>query len=243
MGGRRRPAAAEGAALRRSSSMTAPWLVIQHVPWEGPGSIATIARNRGIALETVSAGKTALEPSEVLERFSGLIVMGGPMSVNDTAEHTYLDQERSLLAAAVARGRPVLGVCLGAQLLAAALGARVFPGPEPEIGFAPVRLTEEGRRDPVLGGAETIPAFHWHGETFELPKGAVLLGSTAAYPHQAFRIGSSAYGLQFHLELDAELLEAWRPHLPDGTPLGEPDRLAVERAGHLVFERFFRTVG
>ncbi len=128
----------------------------------------------------------------------------------------------------VARGLPVLGVCLGAQLLAAALGARVSRGHAPEVGAGHVRLTAEGARDPALGvGGDPLPVLHWHGDSFDLPDGAVLLASSGAHPHRAFRVGP-ALGLQFHVEMDAAAVEAARPHLPAGTDLDRAALHAIE---------------
>jgi GMP synthase (glutamine-hydrolysing) len=137
----------------------------------------------------------------------------------------------------------VLGVCLGSQQLAAALGAEVKHGPEREIGLGRVELTPEGLADPVLGpaadGAAGLPVVHWHGDTFDVPPGAVRLASSDRYPNQAFRAGPRAYGLQFHVEVDRALAAGWEPHLPAGVELAEPGRAAVERAGRSVLERFF----
>lgn len=221
--------------------MSGSWIVVQHVEWEGPGLIAEEAARRGIALRMVRVDRRERIPApEELGSFGGLVVMGGPMSVNDDLPH--LGEERRLLRAAVGRDLPVLGVCLGAQLLAAACGARVYRGPAPEIGFGRVTLTPEGRRDPVLGPEGDFPAVHWHEETFELPPAAVLLAGTKAYPHQAFRLGSRAYGLQCHVEVEAALADGWAARGGPALRLDAPRRAAVERAGRSILGRFFERV-
>jgi GMP synthase (glutamine-hydrolysing) len=135
--------------------------------------------------------------------------MGGPMSANDDGALPWLREEKELVAAAVRSGKPFWGVCLGVQLLAASLGARVYAGAEPEVGVLPVELTEEGAGDPVFSVLPpTLPALQWHGDTFELPKGAVRLAGSPAYPNQAFRF-ENAYGVQFHLEVSRDMAREW----------------------------------
>jgi GMP synthase-like glutamine amidotransferase len=214
------------------------WVAVQHVPFEGPGSIAPAAARRRAPLRVCHPYLGEALPR--LEELRGLVVMGGPMGVSDTDSHPYLADERKLLARAVAAELPVLGVCLGAQLLAAALGGRVYRGAHPEIGPGTVALSAEGRADPVLGAAGRIelPVVHWHQDTFELPAGAVRLAGSDLYPNQAFRAGVRAYGLQFHVEVDRALAEGWREHLPAEVELPEPACEAVETVGNLVLPAF-----
>lgn len=219
------------------------WVAIQHVPYEGPGLIAAEARRREVALSVRHPYRGDRLPA--VEELAGLVVMGGPMGVADTSAHPHLAGEIELIAAAVAAGKPVLGVCLGAQLLAAALGARVYRGERPEIGSGCVSLTPDGRADPVLGaaGRDELPVVHWHQDTFDLPFGAVWLARSGLYPHQAFRAGAGAhaYGLQFHVEVDRSLAEDWHTRLPDGAVIDERGRADVERVGRRVIEAFFTT--
>ncbi len=150
------------------------------------------------------------EPLPPLEGIDAIVAMGGPMSVNDETEHPWLVGEKRLVAEAVSRGVPFFGACLGVQLLASSLGARVTAGAAPEVGVLPVFATEAAAHDPVFSGlAWPRPTLQWHGDTFELPEGATLLATSPAYPHQAFRVGELAYGVQFHLEVTDEMADEW----------------------------------
>lgn len=219
-----------------------PWVVVQHVDHEGPGTIAAVLDAAGIARTTVRPDRGDALPAA--GALGGLVVLGGPMGVHDTDAHPWLADERDLVRDAVAAGLPVLGVCLGAQQLAAALGAEVTTGPAAEVGPGMVTLTPAGRRDPVLGpeyrglSGTTIPCVHWHRDTFALPEGAVHLAATRAFPHQAFRHGPVAYGLQFHVEVDEDLAGRWRPLLPDGTVLDRSAVAAVSATGRRILQRF-----
>ena len=165
--------------------------------------------------------------------------MGGAMGVHDTEEFPWLDTERRWIAERWRPACPVLGVCLGAQQLAAALGAAVTTGPSPEIGVDEVELTPEGRTDPVLGPeGDRLPVVHWHGDTFDIPAGAVRLATGDRYPNQAFRYGRAVYGLQFHIEVDDAMAEAWAPELPAEVTLDVDERRAVEAVGRRALGRF-----
>ena len=158
--------------------------------------------------------------------------MGGAMGVHDTEEFPWLEDERRWIAAAVSSDVPVLGVCLGAQQLAAALGASVRTGPGPEIGVGAVALTPRAGPIPCSGPkASAWPSIHWHGDTFDVPAGAVRLATGDRYPNQAFRYGRAVYGLQFHIEVDDAMAEAWAPELPAEVSLVVEDRRVVEAVG------------
>lgn len=182
-------------------------LVLQHIACEPPGVFEDVLRERGASIHRVELDEG--EPLPDWRAFEAIVAMGGPMSVNDDAERPWLTDEKRAIGDAVRSGKPYWGVCLGVQLLAAALGARVYPGPEPEVGLLPVELTEDGRADPVFGTLESgLATLQWHGDTFDLPDGAVRLASSLAYPNQAFRY-ERAYGVQFHLEVSAEMAREW----------------------------------
>lgn len=173
---------------------------LQHVPFEGPANFAQWFSSRGhVMASTLLYERTAALPG--LESFDFLLIMGGPMSVNDEAEFPWLVDEKRFVEKAVNAGKIVVGVCLGAQLIANVLGSRVYRNREKEIGWFPVRLTEEGLRSRSFKGfTRDFMAFHWHGETFDIPAGAVRLAESGVCMNQAFEYEGRVVGLQFHLE-------------------------------------------
>lgn len=183
-------------------------LVLQHIRCEPPAAYGEALAARGHVLHPVEVDEG--EPLPDWREYGAIVAMGGPMGAYEDADHPWLVDEKRLIHDAVHAGLPYFGACLGVQLLAAALGARVYPGPAPEVGLLEVQLTEAGRRDPV---ASILPAsfttLQWHGDTFDLPEGAVSLFESPAYPNQGFRFGEVAYGVQFHLEVDAALADEW----------------------------------
>jgi GMP synthase (glutamine-hydrolysing) len=183
-------------------------LVIQHIACEPPGVYEDVLRDRGAAIERVELDEG--DPLPDWQRFDAVIAMGGPMGAADDEELPWLAGEKRLIRDAVHAGTPFWGVCLGAQLLAASLGGRVYSGQAPEVGVLPVTLTPEARDDPVFAEApHALPTLQWHGDTFDLPAGAQLLATSPAYTNQAFRWGQAAYGLQFHLEVSTEMAAEW----------------------------------
>ena len=184
-------------------------LVIQHVPHEGLGTFGPVLKEAGCRLVACNASaRRVVWPS--LEGVDGLIVMGGPQSVYEQARYPFLKRELELLQQALKDGRPILGVCLGSQLLARALGATVKKIPQKEIGWFPLMRESAADCDPLFtpfGPTETV--FQWHGDTFTLPKGAIRLASSPLCREQAFRYGANAYGLQFHLEVTGAMIRAW----------------------------------
>jgi GMP synthase (glutamine-hydrolysing) len=184
-----------------------PMLVLEHIGCEPPAAYEQELRAQEIPLHRVRLHEGDELPDWREHR--GIVAMGGPMGVHDEALHRWLAPEKRLIGEAVRAGVPYWGVCLGAQLLAASLGARVAAGPAPEVGVLPVMLTPQAANDPVFGGLpHSFPAFHWHGDTYELPAGAVWLASSEQYEQQAF-VFQRAYAIQFHLEVDAALVAQW----------------------------------
>ncbi len=172
-------------------------ICLQHVSFEGPGAFASSLSTRMVSLERY------LVPENGLPKDAGdlLIVMGGPMSVNDS--DTWIAEEAAFIRSALRAGKPVIGVCLGSQFMAKALGATVRSGKALEIGMTPVRLTDDGKQDPVFGAApDAFEVFEWHGEIFDLPNDCVSLAGSEIAPLQAFRYGDRAYGMLFHAEME-----------------------------------------
>jgi GMP synthase-like glutamine amidotransferase len=189
---------------------------LQHVPFEGPGAFAKTLATRGVSLDSY------LVPKDGLPQDAGdlLIVMGGPMSVNDL--DPWIAEETAFIRSALRANHPMIGVCLGSQFMAKALGATVRSGKALEIGMTPVRFTDEGKNDPVFGDCpEAFSVFEWHGEIFDLPDDCVPLAGSDIAPLQAFRYGERAYGLLFHLEMEEGGIDSLcRECAPDVTKAG-----------------------
>jgi GMP synthase (glutamine-hydrolysing) len=193
-------------------------LVFQHVPYEPLGTLDPLLKEAGFRIRYVNFGRDPHQrPS--LEKYEALIVLGGPMNAHQIDTYPNLATEVDVIREAVDSGMSVLGICLGAQLLAKALGGRVARNEEREIGWYDVELTEQGRADPVISSfAATQSVFQWHEDGICLPDGAEHLATSAASRVQAFRYGEHAYGFQFHLEVDASLVERWLT-VPDNQPI------------------------
>jgi GMP synthase (glutamine-hydrolysing) len=194
-------------APRFGGACLATTLALRHVPFEDLGLLAPILVERRHSLRYVEMPTADLAAVDAVSP-DLLVVLGGPIGVYESDRYPFLDREIEWLAARLAARRPTLGICLGSQLMARALGARVYPSGVKEIGWAPVELTAAGRTS-CLARLEGTPVLHWHGDTFDLPAGAALLASTPVCRHQAFAVGEHALALQFHAEACGGALEAW----------------------------------
>ena len=186
--------------------MTPQVLVLQHVPWEKPGRILTNLEDLGINYQVLSIVDEKKPDLPSFDEVAGVVIMGGPMGATDYDKHPGLKAEIKLARAAIAVNKPVLGVCLGHQIIATALGAKLHHGEAPEIGFGPIKRVD--KHDYFSMWDKQIDVLHWHNDVVGLPEGAQLLARSSATKVQAFRAGS-ALGLQFHLEVTASLLEEW----------------------------------
>jgi GMP synthase (glutamine-hydrolysing) len=183
--------------------------VFQHVPYEPLGTLDPLLKESGFRLRYVNFGRVP-SARPTLDRYEALVVLGGPMNSDQIDSYPNLKTEVEIIREAVDRNMSVLGICLGAQLLAKALGGSVRRNAVREIGWYDVDVTDAGRSDPILSAfADRQRVFQWHEDGIELPPGAQLLASSPASPVQAFRYGEHAYGLQFHLEVDGSLIERW----------------------------------
>lgn len=216
-------------------------LAFRHVPFEHLGQIQPALESRGIGFAYADLYRDSAPLPDPAD-YAGLIFMGGPMSVNDGLP--YLEREMAWIAAAVGRGQPVLGVCLGAQLIAKALGGRVYRNPVKEVGWFDIEFTPTAARDPLFACTRPLETvFHWHGETFELPPGAAHLAHSAACRNQAFRAGRNVYGLQFHLEVTPAMIADWcrqDANCGDVRELAQPidphqNAVRLEELSHSVF--------
>jgi GMP synthase (glutamine-hydrolysing) len=181
--------------------------VIRQVAFEDLGTLGPALGRHGYRIQLADAGVDDLQPAGAADL---LVVLGGPIGATDDARYPFLADEAGLLARRLADDRPTLGICLGAQLMARALGAAVYAAPRREVGYGPLELTAAGRASPLRHVDGTLAqVLHWHGDTFDLPAGAECLAGTPDCPHQAFALGRRALALQFHAEAEAARLERW----------------------------------
>jgi len=229
-----------------------PVLALRHVAHEGLGTIEDAFRQHQVVFSVVDLFKDSLRTFHP-EQLAGLVVMGGPMNVDETDQHPFLADEVKWLQQAVDVQLPVLGVCLGSQLLAKALGAKVWPNRVKEIGWYDIELTDAARTDALLADSQPVQrVFQWHGDTFDLPDGAVQLARSVQCEQQAFRYGPSAYALQFHIEMTSEIVADWLANDgncgelasldyidPEAIRRETPDRIGpLQSLAHRVLGRF-----
>jgi GMP synthase (glutamine-hydrolysing) len=232
--------------------MTRTALVLQHAAPEGPGGIGDALRRADVATRIIHVYRG--EPVPASLDADALVVMGGPMGVYEADQYPHLRDELRLIESALQQGRPLIGICLGSQLIAAALGARVYPSGRKELGWYPVTLTEAAATDALLGDApRQFVALHWHGDIFDLPAGAVHLASSQMTAHQAFRYAENAYALLFHMEVTPPHLDAMMTAFADEIAEAgvSSESMHADAAQHLatlqalgatVFDRFARSV-
>ncbi|MBI5101882.1 MAG: type 1 glutamine amidotransferase [Nitrospirae bacterium] len=191
-------------------------LILKNASHEGPGTIESFLADNKISFKIVECSREDIPSSS---EFDTLVMMGGPMSVNETDIYPYIGKEIQLASEFMKSGRKVLGICLGAQIMAKSLGSKIYPGKEKEIGWYEIELGNGGKSDrlmrvlasdPASGKQRDVfPVFHWHGETFDVPSGAAHLAESELYPNQAFRYGDSSYAFQFHIEVTKEMIYDW----------------------------------
>ena len=231
-------------------------LTLRHVPFEDLGLLGPLLRDREFSIEAVDVPVSDLEAIDPLEP-DLMVIMGGPIGVYQTQEFPFLVSEISLIERRIAAGKPTLGICLGSQLMAKALGARVYPATAKELGWMPIKLTEAGNKSVLAELGSQTPVLHWHGDTFDLPADAALLASTELCRHQAFSYGpnSFALALQFHPEVRTLELEAWFVgHIAEITATPDTDVKSLreqthrwapvlEMPAHAMFKEWLATLG
>ena len=230
-------------------------LVLQHVESEGLGIIDGAVRRKGFVADFIRVFKGERIPRNI-QRYAGLIVLGGPMGVYEEEIYPFIKDEIALIKSAVKEEIPVLGICLGSQMLAKAAGADVYKGKKKEIGWYDVRLTDEGKRDRLfIGLPDRFIVFQWHGDTFDIPENSKCLASSELFPHQIIKVGKNAYGLQFHLEVTEKMAREWidvnDKELLSVKSYIDPKQIlkdmsayieTVHRYGEVVFNRFLNLI-
>ncbi len=215
--------------------------ILKHVANEGAGTIHDFLISNGIPVRFIELYRGEAIPSD-LSKLRAVCVMGGPMNVDDEAKFPFLKAEDAFIRLLIREHIPVLGVCLGSQLIAKALGKKVYKAPTPEIGWGKVQLTAEALEDPLFKPLykKEMQVLQWHEDTFDLPDGAVLLATNGQVPHQAFRYGRTTYGLQFHIEVNGSMLLDWFEAKPGGAEVMNFYR-AYQAELQILTQRFYRS--
>ncbi len=223
-------------------------LIIKHIDIEGPGTLGVFLKRNRVDCLTVDIGKGEKLPAS-LSGIGGIVSLGGPMNVYEEDVYPFLKAEEQLLKSAIENNLPVLGICLGAQLLAKALGAKVKKSPQKEIGWSKVKLTKGAFRDNLFEGLDRhLEVFQWHEDMFDLPENSVLLAESSACPHQAFRAGQNIYGLQFHLEIDKQMINSWsvrynqRHHRIDYLFDFFSKKSSLEKQARTIYKNFLKLI-
>jgi len=225
-------------------------LIIKNIITEGPGTIEDFLRKEDFSFKVVELSSGEVPPS--LEDFNSLVIMGGPMGVYEIGQYPHLRIESRIIREAINRDMKVLGICLGAQMIAYCLGSDLYKGPKEEIGWQHIELTGDGIKDLFMRKLAIHPSvgdfwrkfkvFHWHGDTFEIPIGAVLLASSELYKNQAFRYKDNVYGFQFHIEVTKKMITDWFENRPEADSIvKETDGIYEEYSGRArnFYKAFF----
>ena len=234
----------------------ASWIVLRHTQAEGLGLLSNALRDVGVQHRVLDMPRGEALPRD-LRAIGGIVVLGGPMAAYDYEKLPWMRKELELLEKALTAGRPVLGICLGAQMIAQVLGAKVFPGERREVGWAPITLTPDGKDDPLFAGvADKLTVFHMHGDTYELPPDAANLATSPLYEQQGFSWGETVYGLQFHLEFTEAIIARLSSEAESQQYIREagvdPQQLNTDSPAHIrtvtdtaqtIFTRYFQQCG
>lgn len=229
-------------------------LFIKNISIEGPERLESHMSARGFQTRVIDLSRGDTVPEDPAE-FDAIVVLGGPMNVDEESKFPYLKSEKELIRAALQRNVPLMGICLGAQLLARVCGAEVIASSRREVGVFPVQLTPEGQTDPLFAGVpREYPVYQWHEDMFEIPKGAARLAESGFCPNQAFRVGQAAYGLQFHMEICPENIREWAENYWDLSEAGprkdyekmirdfKGSQTAIYQASEAVFDNFVTVI-
>lgn len=223
--------------------MTVMILIIKHIDIEGPGTFGDFLVKKGEPFRIVELGAGEKLP-ENLDGIKAVVVLGGPMNVYEEDKYPFLKEENEFIQEVLKKEIPYFGICLGSQLLAKAAGARVVRSPVKEIGWYNVALTDVGKSDHFFQGfRENEEIYHWHGDMFEIPEGGALLASGTGCPHQAFRVGKNAYGIQFHVEVTDRSIKEWCDEYSATDLPGRKEHCAAMLDGYMKNKELFNRQG